>query len=441
MMKKTQSVVCYSDRSYKYEKKVNSMRACWHHNQQYVEIFDKVYFYPPEFMDTITEVQNIVKQKKGKMSINEIWDQLTKKQQQIYEFYASQKRSYLDKKQKKYSLCHECKHAFNHKKIKDRKTQAIYAELNPENFGKYIEDDEKSAHLQEAYLGIANYFKSGGDLSVFPRKCDWLVKKLEPLSKEQRDQVLCNHNYIVNGVINNWNNAYASAYIGEGKEFQSRIIEHAYDASVTSIDNTDAEYSRRKKELFTLSIYNPRTKKYEVTDLSPYIKIPTIVRPELNKAINNANSVIKGRAKMLDQHSITPTLIASLKDGSYKEPFKHQTLEDTLFEKGITFNSQNDKKEPVRVQLQKTANPGRPNVISLKVTKDKEDVLSFLYDMDTKEYKCLNHRKNQVYSNTKGLRYPELTRDELIKINKYINQGLQHIRDLAKAQRKNNIYE
>ena len=92
---KTQSVVCYSDRSYNCEQKVNSMRACWHHNQQYIEIFDKVYFYSPEFMDTITEVQNIVKQKKGKMSINEIWDQLTKKQQQIYEFYASQKRSYL----------------------------------------------------------------------------------------------------------------------------------------------------------------------------------------------------------------------------------------------------------------------------------------------------------------------------------------------------------
>ena len=428
---KTQRVVCYSDEKHRYEIKINPTRACYYNNKQYVEIFDKVFFYPPEFMATVKEVQKIIKENKGKMSPQDIVKKLTQKQLQIYNFYISQKDSFLDKKQKMYSLCHECKHAFNNKKIIERKKKDTYVELNPENFAKYIEDDEKSAHLQETYVGIAKYFQSGGDLSVFPKKCSWLVEKLQSVPPKKREQILLNHDYIVNGVINNWNTNYASAYIKDGGEFQSRIIDHSHDASVTSMENADTEYLRRRQELYTLSIYNPKTKKYEIIDLSKHIKIPTRIRKELQNKITIANTIVKRRIKQMAELSITPTLIASLKKGTYKEPFSGKRKEDSILEKGISFGTLNSQKEPIIVKLKKKSFPNHPNTLELHITKQGKGVIDFVYDMDTKEYKCFNYNNRETYSNKKGEKYPPLPEYAKQKIQEYINLGFQNIKKIA----------
>ena len=151
--------------------KVNSTRAAFHSNQKYIEVYDKVFFYTPEMANAIIKVKNFIKQNKTRLSVEEILKRIPEKEQTIYAFYLSQKQSYLDEKQKYYSLCHECKHFLVAEDLSKDKRKTDYVELSPENFAKYKEDDEKAAHLQETYTGIANYFKSGGNLDVFPQKC------------------------------------------------------------------------------------------------------------------------------------------------------------------------------------------------------------------------------------------------------------------------------
>ena len=198
-----------------------------------------------------------------------------------------------------------------------------------------------------------------------------MVEKLTPLSPEKRAQVLCDHNYLVNGTIHNWNKSYAASYWKQPNgEIPTMTLDFAYDASTSSMEYGDAEYLRRRQKLYTLDIYDPQTGKYETKDLSGFIKIPTNIREENKTQISTYNAVIKSRIKKLAEHGITPTLIKSLKDGSYQEPFKTRVnLYDTMLKKGITFQTLNDNKEKVNVFMQKFSADKREYCLSINVTK------------------------------------------------------------------------
>ncbi len=430
----TKNVVCFNE--FNNKTKINSTRAAFHSNQKYIEVYDKVFFYTPEMASAINKVKNFIEQNKTRLSVEEILKRIPEKEQTIYAFYLSQKQDYLDEKQKYYSLCHECKHLLVAEDLSKDKTKANYVELSPENFAKYREDDEKAAHLQETYTGIANYFKSGGKLDVFPKKCDWLVKKITPLSPEMRAQVLCDHNYLVNGTIHNWNKQYAPTYWKQPSgQIPTMTLDFAYDASTSSMEYGDAEYLRRRQKLYTLDIYNPQTGKYETKDLSGFIKIPTIIREENKTQISTYNAVIKSRIKKLTELGITPTLIKSLKDGSYQEPFKSRVnLYDIMLKKGISFQTLNDNKEKVNVFMQKFSTDKRENCLRINVSKAGKKVFDFIYDQDRKEYNCFNYNNNQKYSNLQGTKFPNLPDFVIKRVQRYVNVGMQNLQQYIKQK-------
>ena len=430
----TKTVVCYDE--YHNKTKINSTRAAFHNNQKYIEVYDKVFFYTPEMAKAINNVKNFINQNKKLLSVEEILKRIPEKEQTIYAFYLSQKHSYLDEKQKYYSLCHECKHLLAAEDLSRDKKEINFVELSPENFAKYKEDDEKAAHLQETYTGIANYFKSGGDLSVFPKKCDWLVKKISPLSEKMRAQVLCDHNYLVNGTIHNWNKSYAANYWKQPSgQIPAMTLDFAHDASTAAMEYGDAEYLRRRQKLYTLDIYNPQTKKYETKDLSGFIKIPTVFREENKAQISTYNAVIKSRIKKLAELGITPTLVKSLKDGSYQEPFKTRTnIYDEILKKGITFQTLNDNKEKVNVFMQKFSTDKRENCLRINVSKAGKKVFDFIYDQDRKEYNCFNYNNNQKYSNLQGTKFSSLPDFVIKRVQRYANVGMQNLQQYIKQK-------
>ncbi len=183
---------------------------------------------------------------------------------------------------------------------------------------------------------------------------------------------------------------------------------------------------------FTEKSKNNKTKKYEIIDLSKHIKIPTRIRKELQNKITIANTIVKRRIKQMAELSITPTLIASLKKGTYKEPFSGKRKEDSILEKGISFGTLNSQKEPIIVKLKKKSSPNHPNTLELHITKQGKGVIDFVYDMDTKEYKCFNYNNRETYSNKKGEKYPPLPEYAKQKIQEYINLGFQNIKKIRK---------
>ena len=197
----------------------------------------------------------------------------------------------------------------------------------------------------------------------------------------------------------------------------------------------DAEYFRRRQKLYTLDIYNPQTGKYETKDLSGFIKIPTVFREENKAQINTYNAIIKNRIKKLAELGITPTLIKSLKDGSYQEPFKtHTNIYDETLKKGITFQTLNDNKEKVNVFMQKFSTDKRENCLRINVSKAGKKVFDFIYDQDRKEYNCFNYNNNQKYSNLQGTKFPNLPDFVIKRVQRYANVGMQNLQQYIKQK-------
>ncbi len=430
----TKTIVCYDE--YHNKTKINSTRAAFHSHKRYIEVYDKVFFYTTEMVKAVNDVKNFIQQNAKLMTVEEMLKRIPERELEIYTFYTSNKQSYLDKKQKYYSLCHEAKHLLAAEDLSQEKRKTDYVELSPENFAKYKEDDEKAAHLQETYVGIANYFQSGGDLSVFPKKCDWLVKKISPLSPEMRARVLLDHNYLVNGTIHNWNEHYAPTYWKQPSgQIPRMTLDFAYDASTASMEYGDAEYLKRRQKLYTLDIYNPQTQKYETKDLSGYIKISTVFKEENRSQINTYNAIVKNRIKKLADIGITPTLIKSLKDGSYQEPFKSRPdLYDVKLKEGFTFQTLNDRKEKVNIFMQKFSTDSRKNCLRIDVVKAGKKVFDFIYDQDRKEYNCFNYNENQKYSNLQGSKHPSLPDYVIKKVQRYVNTGMQNLQQIIQQK-------
>lgn len=210
-------------------------------------------------------------------------------------------------------------------------------------------------------------------------------------------------------------------------------LDFAYDASTSSMEYGDAEYLRRKQKLYTLDIYNPQTGKYETKDLSGFIKIPTIIREENKTQISTYNAVIKSRIKKLAELGITPTLIKSLKDGSYQEPFKTRSnIYNEILKKVITFQTLNDNKEKVNVFMQKFSTDKRENCLRINVSKAGKKVFDFIYDQDRKEYNCFNYNNNQKYSNLQGSKFPSLPDFVIKRVQRYVNVGMQNLQQIIK---------
>lgn len=418
---KQKRYICQTDKGIEID--LNKQRAAFNFKKNQIIINDKVFFFTAQDQQTIKNIQAL----KGRSDIKEEIAKLSPQQIALYTFYSDIKKSYLDDKQKRYSITHECKHALTKSKINQRKSKDNYTELSPTNIYLFGEDDEKAAHLQETYKGIANYYKNGEDLSFFPKKCQWLVDKLQPLSKEQRLELLCNEDFIVNGNIENWNRIYAPAYNKSDDQLARQAIDHGYDAPALRIEQNNEEYLERRSIAYTIDVYDPRTGNSQRKDLSRFIKNPSVVPTHNQKLIDMAELNIKARQRDLQKEGITPDLINSLLNGTYQEPFKTNThtfdlMKQQLLKQGITLKSKNIKGEEIELKARKQQIGQHRNCITLTVNKKNQPMFSFVLDEDSKEYKCYNYRTNKKYGNQKTSQYPELPPEVKKLIKGYLNE-------------------
>lgn len=404
---------------------LKSTRASFNFKKNEVIINDKVFFFSPEDKEIIKKINQI----KVKPNAIDVIKQLPKKEVVLYAFYLNISSHYTQKKQKLFSVNHELKHALTQQKVCERRQRPNYAELSPTNTFRFSEDDEKSAHLKETYLGIARYFQTGGDLNAFPQKSKWLVDKLKPLSPEKRQEVLTNDNYIVNGNINNWNKFYANIYTKSTSEEEAQLISiaasHTWDVPVFRIEDGDSEYIERRSLAYTFDVYNPQTKKCEKKDLSNYIKIPTIIRDYNRQEIDKLEKICKQRRKSIEDKGITHSLVLSLFNETYQEPFKINATEaykEQILKQGVRFKSKNCQGKQLEIKGQKQSSPGRPNCISLTTYSNNQPIFNFILDEDRKEYNCFNYRTQQKYSNIKASKHVPLPEDVTILIKGYLKE-------------------
>lgn len=402
---KKQCYVCCDEQGY--EIKLNSRRASFDFKKMEISVHDKVFFFTPQEIEAIKKINQLIR----KHPKQDILNKQPKQIQALYDFYLDILQHYLDKNQKLYSVSHELQHAQTQKRINRRRQQPNYKELSPTNFYRFDEDNEKAAHLRETYLAIANFIKKGGDLSVFPNKCQWLVDKIKGLSFDKQKQILQNNNFIVNGNIRNWNQYYAAHYVDQRCQMTES---YAWNASVLRMEDGDEEYLARRFCAYTMDVYNPQTGKMEKQDLSKFIQIPTVIREAEHKDVETYETIRRQRLNTLKQNGIDLKLILSLFNETYQEPFKihsHKQLRKQILEQGISFKSKSAKGEPITIKAQSQQHPGRPNCIKLTIYRNSQPSASCILDLDRNEYNCIDHRHNIEYSNLKGSKHSPLSKE------------------------------
>lgn len=414
---KRQRYICCDESGY--EIKINSQRASFNFKRMEVTVYDKAFFFTAQETKAIQKINELAR----RQPIKNILSAQPQQIRALYDFYCDILKHYLNKNQKLYSVSHELQHAQTQQRINRRKQRPNYVELSPTNVYRFDEDNEKAAHLRETYLAIAKFFQKGGNLSVFPDKCRWLVDRIKNLSFEKQKQILMNHNFIVNGNIKNWNNNYAHGYIEQRHSF---AINHAWSAPVLRMEDGDEEYLARRSCAYTMDVYNPDTGKTEKQDLSKFIQLPTVIRDNERKNVELAETIRRQRLNELKQNGIDLKLILSLFNESYQEPFKThspQKLREQILEKGISFKSKNNNGKPITIKAQSKRLPGRPNCIELTTYRDNQPSIGYTLDKDRNEYICHNHNSNTKYSNIKASKHSPLPDDIEKRMLNYIKEA------------------
>ena len=276
-----------------------------------VTLVDKAYGFDKESMDIIRNVYNRLKSIKNKDKLNEAINKLPPKEFALFGTYSRYKQDYADVKQKHYSLAHE----LQHEKYVRKKAAAGQSPLSMEERYLLLEHDEKAAHLAEAMLAIKLYLKGKIGLNNFPEKCRWLIRDIKKLSPNEQKIKLRDMDYIVNGVLKNWDRSTASAYRGKDKQNDVRLINEAWDTGVLQVKDNPEEYKRQRSLMYSMAVYNPVSGKDEIVDLSQFINPDAYIRDKQKKGcIAQANQIIakrKGRLK-----GLTPELIERIEKGT-----------------------------------------------------------------------------------------------------------------------------
>lgn len=418
---KKQRYICCDERGH--EIKINSLRASFNFKKMEVTVYDKAFFFTPQETEAIKKINRLVRKQPVKNVLNAQPPQI----RALYDFYCDISKHYLNKNQKLYSFSHELQHAQTQQRINRRRKQPNHKELSPTNCYRFDEDSEKAAHLKETYLAITKFFQKGGDLSVFPDKCQWLVNRLKDQNFDKQKQLLQDNNFIVNSNIQNWNNNYADHYIDQRCQL---TIDYVWDAAVLRMEDGDEEYLARRSCAYTMDIYNPQTGEMEKQDLSKFIQIPTIIREDERKNVELAETIRRQRLNTLKQNGIDLKLILSLFNETYQEPFKThspQKLREQILEKGISFKSKNNNSEPITIKAQKQSSPGRPDCIKLTTYRNGQPSVGYTLDKDRNEYICLNYNNNKRYSNLKGSKHPSLPDEIERRMLNYIKEAEKEV--------------
>lgn len=321
----------YDDKAQKYiltdlknqPTKLNTTRAFTSAHKGEITLVDKFIGLSASDLHLVGQIHAAILALKTPAERGDYFDQLPPKEKSLYSEYFYFKTHYLDIGQKHYSTAHECRHVLNWLNLTRRRQDSASGALSIENHLRLLENDEKSAHLAETLLGVKRFYTKNRDFRVFPSKCQWLVKELKKLPPDEVDAKLQDMNYIVNGTLRNWNKNYSKGYRGRGGQFEQMLLNMGWDYPPYQIGNDEAEYLAQRSLLFTFEVYNPKTKKSEIKDLSAFIQQDVDVSKQ-QKLITRVEKQINNRRKQLARMGITADICAQMQQGTLPHNYTTQ---------------------------------------------------------------------------------------------------------------------
>ncbi|MBP3686791.1 MAG: hypothetical protein J6J35_00320 [Alphaproteobacteria bacterium] len=273
-------------------------------------------------------VKNRLSQAKTKKRQTQILNSLNDQDFAFYSFYEHQ--ALLDKMISTI-LIHEFKHVKNNLLQQNRPYKKDYAAPNTTDLYLLEAEDERTAYLESLFFTINEYLKreNYADTSPFWADFSWLAQKLEKKSEKQIKSMLYPPEKIMNNGLKEWANKFYNTYT---EQFKQNLLTAVLDNPLTPKDANHKEYKLEQRLLYTFKIYNPYTKKEEITGLADKITVPVPITAKIKRELiipaqKERQEYYDTFKEAFQKHPLTKELIITaiaLADKRYKKSINHQ---------------------------------------------------------------------------------------------------------------------
>ncbi len=165
---------------------------------------------------------------------------------------------------------YECHKLRNRILIEGRLCKLCSKKLLPEDIFNLMIENERSSQLALMIDRINHYWFDHNSKKLF--SSEPCLKVLEGRSNEEREKLLTNLDFLVNVKLQYWmKNSYNKYYT---KIFKQSLELIDLSPVTKRIDEKRDEYHLMRSMMYSLSIYNPNKKIYQLKKLDKYIKFP-----------------------------------------------------------------------------------------------------------------------------------------------------------------------
>lgn len=215
------------------------------------------------------------------------------------------------------SLIHEIKHIRTAFSLENRSQKINTKRLQIADMLRCEIDDEKTAGLEETFSSINTYLEKGDykDYSAFGESEKWLVSLISNKSPIEINEILGNHKAIVKAAGYLWNKKRFPEYKQQVEKVGLYNIRRA--PLSPSEDKDRSEYILRHSMMYSFSLFNPQTKKYEQKDLSAFadteIEIEKVFATTINLGKNIMKKRLQARREGIENGELDPELVHEAK--------------------------------------------------------------------------------------------------------------------------------
>lgn len=254
--------------------------------QNKIIVYENIYIFYPEDWYIIKQIRKCYKELKNKQknswitrlqNDNSILNSAIKKvctsPQQISKYQALYNQYIqlsLQRTDYYTPFIYECQKLRNRIMIESRLCKTGSNRLLPEDIFNIMIENERSANLSIMFQNINNYWFDGDINKLFTSEpC---LKILQNKNQTEIHSLLKNLDFLVSIKLQSWMKNSYSEYYNKILEQSLRLIE--LSPLSKDLDFKRTEYHLMRSMMYSLKVYDPDKKKYEIKKLDQHIKLP-----------------------------------------------------------------------------------------------------------------------------------------------------------------------
>ena len=273
--------------------------------QNKIIVYENIYIFYPEDWQIIKQIRQYYKELKAKQKnswvarlqgdnslLNSAIKKVCTSPQQISKYqalYNQYLQLSLQRTDYYTPFIYECQKLRNRIMIESRLCKVNSKRLLPEDIFYIMIENERSANLSIMFQNINDYWLDGDIKKLFTSEpC---LKILQNKDQTEIRSLLKNLDFLVSIKLQYWMKNLYFEYYNKILEQSLKLIE--LSPLSKDIDTQRTEYHIMRSMMYSLKVYNPDKKIYEIKKLDQYIKLPIPLKPkDKERLLKRQNNLI-----------------------------------------------------------------------------------------------------------------------------------------------------